>query len=84
MNNAGIGCISRIYGCKAKHCGLVCFPYFCSQHVRRDEIPPEFRAQSVDRRQELIECVANSDEQLGELFLAEKVPTVAELKVIKT
>ncbi|XP_020647439.3 elongation factor G, mitochondrial [Pogona vitticeps] len=51
------------------------------EQVRYDEIPPEFRAQSVDRRQELIECVANTDEHLGELFLEEKVPTVADLKL---
>ncbi|XP_060623607.2 elongation factor G, mitochondrial [Anolis sagrei] len=50
------------------------------QVVRYDEIPSEFRAESVDRRQELIECVANIDEQLGELFLEEKIPTVADLK----
>ncbi|XP_066475734.1 elongation factor G, mitochondrial [Tiliqua scincoides] len=50
------------------------------QTVRYDEIPPEFRAESADRRKELIECVANSDEQLGELFLEEKIPTVADLK----
>ncbi|XP_042311910.1 elongation factor G, mitochondrial [Sceloporus undulatus] len=50
------------------------------QIVKYDEIPPEFRAESVDRRQELIECVANIDEQLGELFLEEKIPTVADLK----
>ncbi|KAJ7324857.1 hypothetical protein JRQ81_017877 [Phrynocephalus forsythii] len=51
------------------------------QQVRHDEIPPEFRAETTDRRQELIECVANTDEQLGELFLEEKVPTVADLKL---
>nr|XP_060623607.1 elongation factor G, mitochondrial [Anolis sagrei ordinatus] len=50
------------------------------QIVKYDEIPSEFRAESVDRRQELIECVANIDEQLGELFLEEKIPTVADLK----
>lgn len=58
------------------------FLWFCRQTVRNDEIPPEFRAESTDRRQELIECVANSDEKLGELFLEEKIPTVTDLKVI--
>lgn len=28
-----------------------------------------------------MECVANSDEVLGEMFLEEKVPTIADLKV---
>ncbi|XP_053166543.1 elongation factor G, mitochondrial isoform X2 [Hemicordylus capensis] len=51
------------------------------QTVKYDEIPPEFRAESTDRRQELIESVANADEQLGELFLEEKMPTVADLKL---
>ncbi|XP_077204697.1 elongation factor G, mitochondrial [Paroedura picta] len=51
------------------------------QIVKYGEIPPEFRAESADRRQELIESVANSDELLGELFLEEKVPTVADLKL---
>ncbi|XP_019358756.1 PREDICTED: elongation factor G, mitochondrial [Gavialis gangeticus] len=51
------------------------------QKFRYDEIPAEFRAEAADRRQELIECVANSDEQLGELFLEEKIPTVADLKL---
>ncbi|XP_013917963.1 PREDICTED: elongation factor G, mitochondrial [Thamnophis sirtalis] len=51
------------------------------QIVKYDDIPPEFRAESSDRRQELIECVANSDEKLGELFLEEKIPTVSDLKL---
>ncbi|NWR57774.1 EFGM factor, partial [Bucorvus abyssinicus] len=51
------------------------------QTVRYDEIPAEFRAEAAERRRELIECVANSDEQLGELFLEEKIPTAAELKL---
>uniref|UniRef100_A0A8D0HUY5 Elongation factor G, mitochondrial n=1 Tax=Sphenodon punctatus TaxID=8508 RepID=A0A8D0HUY5_SPHPU len=51
------------------------------QTLRYEEIPAEFRTETADRRQELIECVANSDEQLGEMFLEEKVPTVADLKL---
>lgn len=39
------------------------------------------RAEAADRRQELVECVANADETLGEMFLEEKVPTVDDLKV---
>uniref|UniRef100_UPI00398E9400 elongation factor G, mitochondrial isoform X1 n=3 Tax=Pristiophorus japonicus TaxID=55135 RepID=UPI00398E9400 len=50
------------------------------QNVKYDDIPAELRAEAADRRQELIECVANVDEQLGEMFLEEKVPTVADLK----
>ncbi|ELW63212.1 Elongation factor G, mitochondrial [Tupaia chinensis] len=50
------------------------------QIVRYGEIPPELRAAAADHRQELIECVANSDEQLGELFLEEKIPSVSDLK----
>uniref|UniRef100_A0A8C0EZU7 Elongation factor G, mitochondrial n=1 Tax=Bubo bubo TaxID=30461 RepID=A0A8C0EZU7_BUBBB len=51
------------------------------QTLRYDEIPAEFRAEAAERRQELIECVANSDDQLGELFLEEKIPTAAEIKL---
>ncbi|KAM6261050.1 LOW QUALITY PROTEIN: elongation factor G, mitochondrial [Spheniscus humboldti] len=51
------------------------------QTLRYDEIPAEFRAEAAERRRELIECVANSDDQLGELFLEEKIPTAAELKL---
>ncbi|XP_076838239.1 elongation factor G, mitochondrial [Brachyhypopomus gauderio] len=52
----------------------------CGQSVRFDEIPTEMRAEAADRRHELVECVANADEALGEMFLEEQVPTVAELK----
>ncbi|XP_048460221.1 elongation factor G, mitochondrial [Rhincodon typus] len=50
------------------------------QNVKYDDIPAEHRAEAADRRQELIECVANVDELLGEMFLEEKVPTVDDLK----
>ncbi|KAI5940141.1 Elongation factor G, mitochondrial [Manis javanica] len=51
------------------------------QVVRYEEIPAEFRAAAADHRQELIECVANSDEQLGEMFLEEKIPSNSDLKL---
>ncbi|XP_042626665.1 elongation factor G, mitochondrial isoform X2 [Cyprinus carpio] len=50
------------------------------QNIRFDEIPAEMRAEAADRRQELVECVANADETLGEIFLEEKVPTVDDIK----
>lgn len=53
----------------------------CSQDIRFDEIPAELRAEASDRRQELVECVANVDDTLGEMFLEEKVPTILDLKV---
>ncbi|KAK2912462.1 elongation factor G, mitochondrial [Channa argus] len=50
------------------------------QTVRYDEIPREFHAEAADRRQELVECVANTDETLGEIFLEERIPTNDDLK----
>ncbi|XP_011192214.2 elongation factor G, mitochondrial [Zeugodacus cucurbitae] len=57
--------------------------YFEGTHgmeLRYDEIPQDMRAESVDRRQELIEHLSNVDETLGELFLEEKTPTEADIK----
>ncbi|NXE00737.1 EFGM factor, partial [Chaetorhynchus papuensis] len=51
------------------------------QTLRCEEIPAELRAEAAERRRELIECVANADELLGELFLEEKIPTAAQLKM---
>ncbi|NXR65494.1 EFGM factor, partial [Rhadina sibilatrix] len=51
------------------------------QTLRVEEIPGELRAEAAERRRELIECVANADELLGELFLEEKIPTAAQLKL---
>ncbi|KAM3615705.1 uncharacterized protein V6R79_006510 [Siganus canaliculatus] len=50
------------------------------QNIRYDEIPADFRVEAAERRQELVECVANADELLGEMFLEEKVPTNEDLK----
>ncbi|XP_006887707.1 PREDICTED: elongation factor G, mitochondrial [Elephantulus edwardii] len=51
------------------------------QIVRYSDIPAELRAAAADHRQELIECLANSDEQLGELYLEEKIPSASDLKL---
>ncbi|XP_029302258.1 elongation factor G, mitochondrial isoform X2 [Cottoperca gobio] len=50
------------------------------ENIRYDEIPADFRAEAADRRQELVGCVADSDEILGEMFLEESIPTNDELK----
>ncbi|KAM4565853.1 elongation factor G, mitochondrial [Odontesthes bonariensis] len=50
------------------------------QSIRYEEIPADFRAEAAERRQELVECVANADEILGEMFLEEKIPTKDDLK----
>uniref|UniRef100_W5M803 Elongation factor G, mitochondrial n=1 Tax=Lepisosteus oculatus TaxID=7918 RepID=W5M803_LEPOC len=50
------------------------------QNIQYDEIPADLRLEAADRRQELVECVANTDELLGEMFLEERVPTNTDLK----
>lgn len=47
--------------------------------LRRDEIPPEFKETVEAKRTELIECVSNGDELLGEMFLEEKTPSDEQL-----
>jgi elongation factor G len=48
--------------------------------IVEDAIPGNQLSEAEERRQELIECVSNSDEILGEMFLEEKTPTVDDLK----
>ncbi|CAH0603413.1 unnamed protein product [Chrysodeixis includens] len=48
--------------------------------IRYDEVPQDRRAEVKERRHELIEHLSNVDETLGEIFLEEKVPTVADIK----
>lgn len=50
------------------------------QTVLVKDVPSEMRAEMEDRRQELIECVANKDDEIGDLFLQEIEPTVDQLK----
>ncbi|XP_067648094.1 elongation factor G, mitochondrial-like, partial [Eurosta solidaginis] len=49
-------------------------------NLRYDEIPKDMRAESYERRQELIEHLSNVDEKLGELFLEENLPSEADIK----
>lgn len=48
--------------------------------IREEEIPKEYRAQAEDKRQEMIECISNADETLGEMFLMEETPTSDDIK----
>ncbi|KAJ8729643.1 hypothetical protein PYW08_001224 [Mythimna loreyi] len=50
------------------------------ENVRYDEVPQDRRTEVQERRHELIEHLSNVDESLGELFLEEKTPTVADIK----
>jgi elongation factor G len=48
--------------------------------VREGDIPHELSEEVTRRKQELIETVANVDEQLGEIFLEEKQPSKEQLQ----
>uniref|UniRef100_A0A1I7UC58 Elongation factor G, mitochondrial n=1 Tax=Caenorhabditis tropicalis TaxID=1561998 RepID=A0A1I7UC58_9PELO len=47
--------------------------------VRKDEIPKDLRVEAADRREELIEHIANVDETLGEMFLNDQKPDVKQI-----
>lgn len=74
-------------GLEGKHSGIIdllrntalYFDGKTGETVREDEIPVDYRSEAKDRRQELLETVCNADEQLGEMFLLEQVPTQEEL-----
>jgi len=48
--------------------------------VRYEDIPADMRAHAVDARAELVEYLANADEQIGEMFLMEETPTTADIE----
>lgn len=48
--------------------------------VEKDEIPPEVIDLAMGRRAKLVETLADVDEEIANLFLEEKEPTVQQLK----
>ncbi len=48
--------------------------------TRLPEIPEDYKNVAAKKRRNLIECLAEVDEQIGELFLMEQDPTTEELK----
>ncbi|WAR28656.1 EFGM-like protein [Mya arenaria] len=48
--------------------------------IVEEEIPEDLLSLAKEKRQELIEHVADADETLGEIFLDEREPTVTELQ----
>lgn len=48
-------------------------------NVVEDKIPENLQSLAEEKRLELIECVANADEEIGEMFLEEKIPTEEQL-----
>ncbi|XP_050417815.1 elongation factor G, mitochondrial [Patella vulgata] len=49
-------------------------------NIAEDEIPQNMRTEADHKRQEMIECIANVDETLGEIFLDERLPTEQDIK----
>ncbi|XP_033638034.1 elongation factor G, mitochondrial-like [Asterias rubens] len=50
------------------------------QNIRFADVPQEMLSEMEDRRQEMIECVANADEELGDMFLQELQPNEDQIK----
>lgn len=47
--------------------------------LRYDEIPADMRAHASDARSELVEYLANADEEIGEMFLMEETPETEDI-----
>ena len=47
--------------------------------LRYDEIPADMRAHAKDARAELVEYLANADEEIGEMFLMEETPKTEDI-----
>jgi elongation factor G len=48
--------------------------------VETDQIPEEFKQEVSSKRQELIECLAEVDDEIAEVFLNDEVPTPEQIK----
>lgn len=49
--------------------------------MRREKIPPNLAELAADKRRELVECIAEVDDELAELFLADEPIDGETLKV---
>ena len=49
------------------------------EEIIYEDIPTEMRAESTDSRSELVEYLANADEEIGEMFLMEENPSNADI-----
>ena len=49
------------------------------EKIRYDEIPADMRAHATDARAELVEYLANADEEIGEMFLMEETPKTEDI-----
>ena len=54
----------------------------CRLEVREAEIPSEVQALADEKRQKLIETLADVDDVIADRYLMEETPTVDELNVL--
>ena len=59
----------------------MCFILIVSSQVEEKEVPSELVPQVEEKYSELVEAVANVDEELGEIFLTDGRPTREQLTV---
>lgn len=52
-----------------------------SSQIEEGEVPSDLVSQVEEKYSELVEAVANVDEELGEIFLSDDHPTPAQLTV---
>ena len=50
------------------------------EKIREEPVPAEYKEQAEATHQQIIELVAEVDEELGEIFLADQKPTVQQIK----
>lgn len=55
--------------------------FFVSISVEEHEIPSDMKSVAAAKREELIECVANVDNILGEMFLTDQTPSSEDIMV---
>ena len=55
-----------------------------SSQIEEGEVPSDLVTQVEEKYSELVEAVANVDEELGEIFLSDNHPTSAQLNVSNT